>query len=166
MDDESVRVSPEIFKDIRAYADGEHDPEVFERILRSYFAGKRDAVRTYRLMNIEIIGKRGLFDAVAVDISRSGILLRIQDPSFAREQELDQIMPYTARVWYHFEGGFEIVFPDEGKVRVQADVVRVTGYVGRGERLIFVGCRFRRTLESDECERLGIEHGDDRSPAE
>ena len=164
MDDKSVRVSPEIFKDIRAYADGEHDPEVFDKILRGYFAGKRDAVRTYRLLNIEIVGKRGMFDAVAVDISRSGILIRIQDPSFAREHEMAQIMPYTARVWYHFEGGFEIVFP-ESSVRVQADVVRVTGYVGRGERLIFVGCRFRRMLEPDECERLGIEHGEDQSPA-
>jgi hypothetical protein len=165
MDEKSVRVSPHILKDILAYDDGEHDAEVFERIIKSYFAGKRDAVRTYKLLDIEIVGKRGLFHAVAVDISRSGVLLRIQDPSFANDKEMDQIMPYTARVWFHFEGGFEAVFAG-GDVRLQADVVRVTGYVGRGERLIFVGCRFRRPLEKHECERLGIEFGEDRQADE
>ena len=99
-------------------------------------------------------GGKGTFRAMTVDISTTGVLLRIMDPTFASPEELEHLMPYTARVWYHFEGGFEVAFAED-KVRVDGDVVRVTGYCGRGANLILIGCRFRDELTQEDAERLG-----------
>ena len=71
-------------------------------------------------------------------------------------------MPYTARVWFHFENGLDVAF-DEGKVRTAADVIRVTGYCGRGRGLILIGCRFRTPLTEEQCRSLGIEVGPDEA---
>jgi hypothetical protein len=156
-------VYPDLFTQIKASSPQGQELAVIEKVLRTYFSGKRDAVRTYKFVNVEIQGKRSSFKGMAVDISRSGLLLRIMDPEFASPEEMEHLMPYTARVWYHFEGGFQVKFGKSG-VKARADVVRVTGYAGQGRSLILLGCRFQRPLEKPECERLGIEHADDRPP--
>jgi hypothetical protein len=131
-----------------------------EELLREYFSGKRDAVRTYKFLDVRVKGKRGAFRGMAVDISATGMLLRIIDKDFAAESETDRLMPYTARVWFHFESGLDVEF-DEGKVSTSADVVRVTGYCGRGRGLILIGCRFREQLKAEQCRALGIDVGPD-----
>lgn len=139
------------------------DPEYIENILRG-FSGKRDALRTYTFLNIEIQGRHGTFDGMAVDISCSGMLIRVMDPNFASADELEHLMPYTARVWYQFEGGFSVRFVDTG-VTACGDVTRVTGYCGRGNSLILIGCRFAEPLAADDCEKLAIEYASDQPPA-
>jgi hypothetical protein len=139
------------------------DPALFDEILRGYFSGKRDALRACRLLPVSVSGRHGMFQAMAVDISSSGTLIRVMDPDFAAEQEVGHLMPYTARVWYHFEGGMRIRFLDTD-VEVAGDVVRVTGYCGRGSSLILIGCRFSRLLDDAECDALGVERAEDRPP--
>jgi hypothetical protein len=131
-----------------------------EEILREYFSGKRDAIRTYKFLDVRVKGKHGVFRGMAVDISATGMLLRIIDRDFANTEETDRLMPYTARVWFHFENGLDVAF-DGGNVRTRADVVRVTGYCGRGKGLILIGCRFREPLNGEQCTSLGIEVGPD-----
>ncbi len=158
-------VSPDIFRQIRACTSPGMEPEVIEKILRGYFSGKRDAIRTSKFLDVQVKGKRGSFHAMAVDISRTGILLRIVDSDFATPDEANHLMPYTARVWYHFEGGLTVSFP-EVEVVAKADVVRVTGYCGRGNSLILIGCRFRTAIDEKSCDAIGIEHAADRPPGE
>ena len=134
-------------------------PDVVEKVLLGYFSGKRDAVRTYKFLDVKVKGKRGVFRGMAVDISSTGMLLRIIDTDFANNDELDHLMPYTARVWFHFESGLDVAF--DGGIRAQADVVRVTGYSGRGKGLILIGCRFREPLTDEECTSLGLKIGPD-----
>jgi hypothetical protein len=64
-------------------------------------------------------------------------------------------MPYTARVWQNFHGGFH-VFLEDGAISREADIVRVSGYCGRKSSLVLVGCRFRAPLATAECDALGI----------
>lgn len=157
MSDDKVQAQPGV-----ALEEAEETPEIVEKILLGYFSGKRDAVRTYKFLDVEVEGKRGVFRGMAVDISATGMLLRIIDSDFAKLDEMDHLMPYTARVWFHFENGLAVAFA-KGQVRTQADVVRVTGYCGRGKGLILIGCRFRDPLDDGQCEALGIESGPDRA---
>ncbi len=163
MSNGGVGVIPDIFRQIRNDMGPGMEREVIEKILRGYFSGKRDSLRTHKLLDVLCEGKKGAFKGMAVDISRSGILLRIMDPAFASAAEVNHLMPYTARVWFHFEGGFWVHFKN-GKLKVNADVVRVTGFCGRGQSLILIGCKFRRHLTPEECEELSIPCEEDRPP--
>jgi len=159
-----VGVLPDLFKQIRGSMGPGMEREVVEKILRGYFSGKRDSLRTYKLLDVECEGKKGSFKGMAVDISRSGVLLRIMDPTFASPAEMNHLMPYTARVWFHFEGGFLVHFKDRA-LSMHTDVVRVTGFCGRGQQsLILIGCKFRRHLTPEECGDLGVAYEEDRPP--
>lgn len=165
MSERAVGIAPQIKEQIRGYTAGGMEPEVIGKILRGYFSGQRDGMRTYKFLEIKIQGNGGAFNAVAVDISRSGMLFRITDDSFASENRCHPLMPYTARVWHNFEGGFQIHF-EGGAFIVPASIVRVTGYSGKKSSLILVACQFERPLAMDECDALGIASCDDALPAE
>ncbi|MEM8883102.1 MAG: PilZ domain-containing protein [Planctomycetota bacterium] len=132
-----------------------------ERRLQGYFTGRRQALRTCKFIDCRLTGNHDGFNAMIVDVSRTGALVRVLDSHFAESHEAEQLMLYTARVWYHFDEGLEISFLD-GKVKAVADVVRVTGYCGRGSGLNLIGIHFREELTADECEQIGIEASDDR----
>jgi hypothetical protein len=155
---QTIRISPELVRQVRERAAPNLPREVVEKALRRCFTGKRRARRTVRLLDVEVKGRRRSFPALAVDLSRSGALLRIMDPRFARHEEQASLMPYTARVWYHFQGGFKICFGG-GDICLEADVVRVSGYCGQDAGLIFIGCRFRSPLDEPQCQALGVDPG-------
>jgi hypothetical protein len=129
--------------------------ELVQKVLESQFAGRRDAIRTFKFLEIVVQGTGGTFKALGINISRTGILFRITDARFAAEGERQHLMPYTARVWQNFHGGFH-VFLEGGAVSREADVVRVSGYCGRKSSLVLVGSRFREELTPAECDLLGI----------
>jgi hypothetical protein len=165
MSDRAVGIAPRIKEQIRGYTAGGMEPEVIEKILRGYFSGQRNGMRTYKFLEVQIQGNGGRFKAVGVDISRSGMLFRITDDRFAAEGRCHPLMPYTACVWHNFEGGFHIHF-EGGAFTVPADIVRVTGYSGKKSSLILVACRFQRRLALGECDALGIASCDDALPSE
>ncbi|MHC4953663.1 MAG: PilZ domain-containing protein [Planctomycetota bacterium] len=137
------------------------DSKASERELQTHFTGRRAAVRTYKFLDCEIQGNNSSFAGMVVDVSRTGALVRVLDASFAEPAEQEQLMLYTARVWYHFEEGLQLSFLRQS-VQATADVVRVTGYCGRGSGLNLIGVHFRTELSVEECDRLGIECGEDR----
>jgi len=137
------------------------DPREMERMLREHFAGKRDALRTPTLLDVIVEGHHGSFDALVVDVSRSGMLLRLLDDEFDGQG----LVPYTARARFHFGSGLSVEFRESG-IHAESSVVRVTEHVTGTTTVILVGCRFRYVLTANECERLGAECTDDRSPAE
>jgi len=140
-------------------------PEVLDQILAEHFSGNRGALRVCKFLDVRAEGKHASFTAMAVDVSSTGLLLRIVDPTFAPEDEMDQLMPYSGRVLEQFADGVSIAFPGGGP-RVAADVVRVTGYRGEGagSEIITIGCRFRRELSTKECTLIGILKAHDRKP--
>ena len=132
-----------------------------ERKLQTHFTGRRAALRTCKFLDCTLRGETEAFSSMAVDISRTGALVRVLDESFAGPDETTQLMLYTARVWFYFEDGLEISFLD-GSVTLAADVVRVSGYCGRGGGLNLIGLHFRTALTEEECTRLNIPSTDDR----
>lgn len=160
MSDEAAVLAPQLREQIRCFTAGGMDPEAAEKVLRGYFSGQRDGLRTYKFLEMRIQGNGGTFNAIGVDISRSGMLFRITDERFASENRSHPLMPYTARVWHNFEGGFRIHF-DVADFSVAAEIVRVTGYSGREKSLILIGCRFDTQLTSGQCMQLGIAYSDD-----
>ncbi len=155
----SAGVVTDLVKQIQGWTSFGIASEVVEKILEEQFAGRRDALRTFKFLEMVVQGTGGTFKAMGINISRTGLLFRITDPRFADDGEQQHLMPYTARVWQNFTGGFH-VFLENGAVSREADVVRVSGYCGRKSSLVLVGCRFRAELLPPECDLLGIPHED------
>jgi len=155
----SAATPTDLVKQIQGWTSLGSASEVVEKVLEAKFAGRRDAVRTFKFLEIVVQGAGGTFDALGINISRTGILFRITDPRFATDAEQQHLMPYTARVWQNFHGGFH-VFLRNGAVAREADIVRVSGYCGRKSSLVLVGCRFREALSAEECGLLEIAYDD------
>ena len=131
-----------------------------EMELRSHFSGKRDSKRAFKLIEVEVTGAWESFQGLAVDVSRSGLLLRIMDPRFHKlgAKELNLVL-YTELVQRHFADGVQIRFRGT-LVRVDAEIVRIANICdSRAKGLIMVGCRFDRLLTEDECAQIGIDPG-------
>jgi hypothetical protein len=148
-------VAPDLVKQIQGWTSLGAPPDAVEKFLEEHFASRRDSVRTFKFLDLTVQGVGGTFTALGINISRTGALFQITDARFADDGEQQHLMPYTARVWQNFHGGFH-VFLEEGAVRREADIVRVSGYCGKTASLVLVGCRFREPLGVAECERLGI----------
>lgn len=155
----STGVATDLVKQIQGWTSLGAATEVVEKVLEAQFAGRRDAFRTFKFLELSVQGTGGTFNALGINISRTGLLFRITDPRFAAEGEQQHLMPYTARVWQNFQGGFH-VFLERGAVAREADIVRVSGYCGKKSSLVLVGCRFRDELTEAECDLLGIPHED------
>lgn len=151
----SAGVATDLVKQIQGWTSLGAASDVVEKILEAQFAGRRDSIRTFKFLDLVVQGTGGTFKALGVNISRTGLLFRITDPRFAADGEQQHLMPYTARVWQNFHGGFH-VFLESGAVAREADIVRVSGYCGRKSSLVLVGCRFREQLTPAECDLLGI----------
>ena len=134
-------------------------PVELERMLREHFAGKRDALRTPTLLDVIVEGHHDSFDGMVVDVSRSGMLLRLLDEEF----DSHPLVPYTARVRFHFGSGLNVRFRESG-ISAEGTVVRVTEHVAGTVTVVLIGCRFRHALTAHECEMLAIEHAKDRPP--
>ena len=152
---ERSAVESDLVKQIQGWTSLGDVSEIMQKVLAAQFAGRRDAVRTFKFLEIVVQGTGGTFKALGINISRSGILFRITDPKFSADGEQQHLMPYTARVWQNFHGGLH-VFLENGLVAREADIVRVSGYCGKKSSLVLVGCHFREELTAAECDLLGV----------
>jgi hypothetical protein len=152
---QSAQVAPELLRQIQGWTALGGAAEVVEKVLHAQFGGRRGAIRTFKFLEATVQGKCGTFQALGVNISRSGLLFRITDDRFAGEEEQQQLMSYTARIWQNFHGGFQ-VFLENGLIARESDIVRVSGYCAQTSSLVLVGCRFREELTRGECELLGV----------
>jgi hypothetical protein len=155
----SAGVAPELLRQIQGWTSLGAAAEVVEKVLHAQFGGRREAIRTFKFLELSVQGVGGTFKALGVNISRTGLLFRITDERFAGEKEQQHLMPYTARIWQNFNGGFH-VFLESGLVARESDIVRVSGYCGRKSSLVLVGCRFREELTREECDLLGVAYED------
>lgn len=152
----SAGVAPDLVKQIEGWTSLGVASDVVEKLLEEQFPSRRGSVRTFKFLDLLVQGVGGIYAALGINISSTGLLFRITDARFAAEDEHQHLMPYTARVWQNFHGGFH-VFLEAGAIRREADIVRVSGYCGKQSSLVLVACRFREPLAAGECERLGIQ---------
>lgn len=121
-----------------------------EMELRSHFSGKRSAQRRSLELKVTVCGIMDSFPAESIDVSKSGILLKITDSMFADGGE--DLASFAFKVQQHFQQGADILFVDYG-FGVTASVVRVTHRNG----LLSLACRFRHPLSTGQCAALEIE---------
>ena len=139
---------------------GKHETPVDPRDLqnammfRRFFFGKRDTLRRAVSLSAAIQGRHGAFVATVVDISRSGVLLHIDDESFAPEDTANKLVAYSGRVLFHFEDGLRLAL--EGNVVIDADIVRLTSAVDDVLGRILLGVQFRQGLTDEQCATLGL----------
>jgi len=129
--------------------------------LRSHFGGKRDGPRQRRELEVLLRGRAGRFAARTVDVSRSGVLLRITDPIYAHVQH--DLTRFIANIERHFRTRVDVRFV-EAQLSVAAEVARLTvsraDIHGEDGRML-MACHFRTNLTPVQCHALGIDPGND-----
>ncbi len=116
--------------------------------IHSRFVGRRDGTRINRRIEIVLRIAGNAFTAETVNISRSGVLLRMK--SGLADQGLN--LPYFAlQVQCHFADGCEAILSGHDKP-IKAKVVRATEREGH----LLVAFRFDKPLSAKACEALGI----------
>lgn len=119
--------------------------------IHSHFAGKRNGIRIDRRIEIVLRVAGNAFVAESVDISRSGVLLRME--SGLADHGLN--LPYfSLQVQCHFSDGCEAILSGHD-TPVKARVVRATEREGH----LLVAFSFDEPLSAKVCEALGIPAG-------
>ena len=109
----------------------------------------RDGMRYGCSLEAVVRGRGGAFEAETVNVSRSGVLVRLGD---SRTAEI--------RPEHCFRTGADVSFVG-AEVRVRADLARVTDGDSGDLLLAF---RFRANLDPRRCLSIGIEDKDDGVP--
>lgn len=109
----------------------------------------RDGMRYWCRLEAVVRGRGGAFLAETVNVSRSGVLVRIDD---SRSGEV--------RPDHCFRTGADVSFV-EAEFKVRADLARVADSEFGGLVLAF---RFRANLDPGRCSLIGIEDQDDGVP--
>jgi len=125
---------------------------------------RRRMPRVDRVYVAEIQSDGGTYRAHVLNLSCSGALFTLLGAAFAPPADPDRLAGFTRRVGLQFSSGLMVRILD-GDVAAQADVVRVMHKTDEGDPLIVVGCRFRRVLTPQECDRLDIESSPAPGPA-
>ena len=112
-------------------------------------------MRFRQILDIRVEGNGGTFLARTVDLSRTGILLKLQDRGFATPEQEGDLKLYSDLVLGHFGPRMLISFGSDA-LRRRASVVRVAWRNHRGKNTILVGCRFHRPLTAQTCVLLGV----------
>ena len=116
--------------------------------IHNYFAGKRDGTRVDCCIEIVLRVAGEAFVAETVDISRSGVLLRMES-SLA---DMGLNLPYFAlQVQCQFADGCEALLAGHD-TPMGATVVRATEREGH----LLVAFRFDEPLSDKACEALGV----------
>ena len=124
--------------------------------IHSHFAGKRDGTRINSRIKVVLRVDGNAFAAETDDISRSGVLLRME--SGLADHGLN--LPYFAlQVQCHFSDGCEAILSGHD-TPVKARVVRATEREGH----LLVAFSFDEPLSAKVCEALGIPAGAEDIP--
>ncbi|MHC4934570.1 MAG: PilZ domain-containing protein, partial [Planctomycetota bacterium] len=117
---------------------------------------RRKAPRVDRVLYADVEGDFDAYKALVMNVSFNGALLTLTDPSFVPPTERDKLVLFTRRLGVQFGNGLvlRLLEPD---VSVQSDVVRVSERQSGTSHIVVVGCKFRRNLTPQECQRLGID---------
>jgi len=103
---------------------------------------------------VEVAGNSSPFRARTVDISRTGVLLYIDDDSFLPTADIENIILYSERVEEEFGDGFEVRL--SSGLAFEAEVVRVARRDDRAHGPMHMACRYARAMSEEEWRSLGF----------
>jgi len=125
--------------------------EKAELELRRHFHGRRDGQRINLSVPVELVALERNLNGRTINLSRSGVLLKLED---GVERGMAELIEYCGEVGRLFAAGGTIDF-ECGLTRTM-EVVRVTAG-GLGRRLApLVACRFKEHLTPEDFARLGV----------
>ena len=116
---------------------------------------RRDWPRLPSALAVKIHTERAVWHAIAVDLSRSGVQLALVDPKFSFTPKEGDLGLVGLRITSLFGDCFRIEFL-EAEMEVDSEMVRINERSDGPDYLAFLGCRFLRDLDDDECGRLEI----------
>ncbi|MHC4958163.1 MAG: type IV pilus twitching motility protein PilT [Planctomycetota bacterium] len=116
---------------------------------------RRDATRLQQIHYVELHGRQGMFRAMTLNVSRTGVLLTIVDPGFNATIEEGDLGLAGLRVASLFGEGMNIRWRD-ASVSVEAEIARLDEGERDGRWMFSLGCRFLRELTPAECAVLGF----------
>ena len=117
---------------------------------------RRVAPRAHQVFYVELLGPQGRFRGIVVNISRSGLLLSLDENDFQLSPDKRSNVDVVGNlVAHHFWKGMQIRFLGT-TVGVEAQPIHVTGGHQGTEPVAYVGCHFERALTDQECAELGL----------
>jgi twitching motility protein PilT len=135
-------------------ADGGPDTQ---RPIAAPCSERRRAPRAHQVFYVELLGPNGRFRGIVVNISRSGLLLSLDENDFQLSAETRSKVDVVGNiVAHHFWKGMEIHFLGTN-VSLEAQPIHVTAGHQGTEPVAYVGCRFRRALTDQECSELELQ---------
>ncbi|MEE8104512.1 MAG: PilZ domain-containing protein [Planctomycetota bacterium] len=141
-------------------ADAEQ-PGAGEVEFKKFFSGKRRTVRQKVKLDAVIQGQHETFSVSVVDISRNGVLMRVDDivDESCQTAPGNRLVAYSTLVLYHFERGLKIAI--EGVVSSNADLVRLVCDVDDVIERVYLAVRLHTEITDEQCQMLGLSLGDD-----
>ncbi len=130
--------------------------------LRMFLWGKRDSLRHVMAMRVELRTSQGPLEAVSVDVSATGVMLRVGID--ALQPHPDAAVEPVALVQTWFRDVFRARFPS-CKVRVDARLIRVS-LRGDDPGWLYLGCSFQKRLKRSQLRRFGLTLEDCASEAD
>jgi hypothetical protein len=117
---------------------------------------RRRAERVRVNLRVRLTNGHASFPAVTVDMSRTGVLFRVEGPLQAIDEraigEIDPLLALTHQADEHFGRGMTVVFGG-GILRRRMRVVRA---LPADDGTPLLACSFHRPLASHDCALLGI----------
>jgi hypothetical protein len=128
------------------------------------FAGKRRGRRKGRSLEISLVdGLGGSYAARTVNLSRTGALVEVTEPSFQKFSDYDDLVAFKERVEDRFGRGLRVIIGG-GVVELRGRVVRVEK-PAVGDWRPRIGIDFVQPISDANCQSLGIEAVADSPPA-
>jgi len=125
-------------------------PPSGELALRDHFRGRRNELRSRVTLDVTLIADAGELAARTIDVSRSGILLQLDESVVANAATLVELTSMLG-TWF---GSGEIKIRLLARLVRDARLVRVTmGGLG-GSAVPLIACRFKKDLSKRQYERL------------
>ncbi len=122
--------------------------------LRAFLWGKRQSQRHALAIDVDIKGVYGTLEAHTVDLSATGLLMRVPESALKPESaEAGEVDPFVL-VQTHFRNPFAIRLRQSG-VRAQVELVRLDIRLDEPGYL-FLGCRFSRPLVRSQLRKFGL----------
>jgi len=124
-------------------------------LFREFFGGHRAGARQTVSLIAAVQGSHGIFKATVIDISRTGVLLHIDDESFEPPPSKNRLLAYSGLVRFHFEKGVRLGI--ESSIVAEASIVRVATSVDDPAGAIYLAVELHEEITDDQCTILGLD---------
>jgi len=116
---------------------------------------KRDATRIQKILFADLHGRLGTYRGMVVNLSRTGVLLTIVDPTFQPTQEQSELGLVGLRIASHFGESLRVEFLSP-QLTLDAEVIRIFEGKQGDDLAVYMGCRYLKPLDEEQCLKLKL----------